>query len=215
MLLDHPASGTVGVRDLLRQTKQVVERVENAEPALVVTRQGKTVALLVGIAKSDANRFLAAAAPELLHRYRAAASEQREAVGEELESVASRLGVEPPIFRPRPAKIVGLRELVFEHIRGFLATVCPMRVEWIDYSTEFDELAIDSLDLLELAQALEDDYGVELKGAHFVRVRTVGDLANVVMTLGVGAIFEAEAKRVVHAFALNDDSDRGRAVIDA
>jgi len=45
----------------------------------------------------------------------------------------------------------------------------------------FEELDIDSLDLVELAQIVEDDYGVELKGDDMKSLRTVGDAIDLVV----------------------------------
>ena len=39
----------------------------------------------------------------------------------------------------------------------------------------FEELDIDSLDLVELAQVVEDEYGVVLKGEDMKDLKTVGD----------------------------------------
>ena len=39
----------------------------------------------------------------------------------------------------------------------------------------FEELDVDSLDLAELAQIVEDEYGVELKGEDVGKIKTVGD----------------------------------------
>jgi acyl carrier protein len=39
----------------------------------------------------------------------------------------------------------------------------------------FEELDIDSLDLVELAQIVEDEYGVVLKGEDMKELKTVGD----------------------------------------
>ena len=45
----------------------------------------------------------------------------------------------------------------------------------------FEELDIDSLDLVELAQIVEDDYGVELKGDDMKALKTVGDAIDLVV----------------------------------
>ena len=39
----------------------------------------------------------------------------------------------------------------------------------------FEQLDIDSLDLVELAQIVEDEYGVVLKGEDMKELKTVGD----------------------------------------
>jgi acyl carrier protein len=45
----------------------------------------------------------------------------------------------------------------------------------------FEELDVDSLDLVELAQVVEDDFGVELKGDDMKDLRTVGDAIDLVV----------------------------------
>jgi acyl carrier protein len=50
----------------------------------------------------------------------------------------------------------------------------------ISADAEFEELDIDSLDLVELAQIVEDEYGVELKGEDLQGVKTVGQAVDLV-----------------------------------
>lgn len=45
----------------------------------------------------------------------------------------------------------------------------------------FEELDIDSLDLVELAQIVEDEYGVELKGDDMKNMKSVGDAIDLVV----------------------------------
>ena len=44
-----------------------------------------------------------------------------------------------------------------------------------------EDLDVDSLDLVELAQIVEDEYGVELKGDDVKDVKTVGDVIDLVV----------------------------------
>jgi acyl carrier protein len=44
----------------------------------------------------------------------------------------------------------------------------------------FEELEIDSLDLVELAQIVEDEYGVVLKGEDMKELKTVGDAVEMI-----------------------------------
>jgi acyl carrier protein len=44
----------------------------------------------------------------------------------------------------------------------------------------FEELDIDSLDLVELAQIVEDEYGVILKGEDMKELKTVGDAIDLI-----------------------------------
>jgi len=54
-------------------------------------------------------------------------------------------------------------------------------VELVTREATFEELDIDSLDLVELAQIVEDEYGVELKGDDMKSLKTVGDAVDLVV----------------------------------
>jgi acyl carrier protein len=45
-----------------------------------------------------------------------------------------------------------------------------------------EDLDVDSLDLVELAQIVEDEYGVELKGDDVKDVKTVGEVIDLVVS---------------------------------
>jgi acyl carrier protein len=46
----------------------------------------------------------------------------------------------------------------------------------------FEALEIDSLDLVELAQVVEDEYGVVLKGEDMKGLKTVGDAVDLIVS---------------------------------
>jgi acyl carrier protein len=50
----------------------------------------------------------------------------------------------------------------------------------ISRESTFEELDIDSLDLVELAQIVEDEYGVVLKGEDMKKLKTVGDAIDLI-----------------------------------
>ena len=50
----------------------------------------------------------------------------------------------------------------------------------INRESTFEELDIDSLDLVELAQIVEDEYGVVLKGEDMKELETVGDAIDLI-----------------------------------
>ncbi len=50
----------------------------------------------------------------------------------------------------------------------------------ITRTATFEELDIDSLDLVELAQIVEDEYGVVLKGEDMKDLKTVGDAIDLI-----------------------------------
>ncbi|HYM59035.1 MAG TPA: acyl carrier protein [Solirubrobacteraceae bacterium] len=45
----------------------------------------------------------------------------------------------------------------------------------------FEELDVDSLDLAELSQIIEDEYGVKLQGDDVGKIKTVGDAIDLVV----------------------------------
>jgi acyl carrier protein len=45
----------------------------------------------------------------------------------------------------------------------------------------FEDLDVDSLDLVELAQVVEDEFGVQLEGEDIKDLRTVGDAIDLVV----------------------------------
>jgi acyl carrier protein len=52
----------------------------------------------------------------------------------------------------------------------------------ISRGSTFEELDIDSLDLVELAQVVEDEYGVVLKGEDMKELKTVGDAVDLIVS---------------------------------
>ncbi|HZV74710.1 MAG TPA: acyl carrier protein [Conexibacter sp.] len=71
-------------------------------------------------------------------------------------------------------------EAVEARIVEALASFGP-DIESVTPEATFEELDIDSLDLVELAQIVEDDYGVELKGDDMKSLKTVGDAIELVV----------------------------------
>ena len=64
---------------------------------------------------------------------------------------------------------------VFEALASF-----GPEVSQINREATFAELDIDSLDLVELAQIVEDEYGVVLKGEDMKELKTVGDVIDLI-----------------------------------
>ena len=52
--------------------------------------------------------------------------------------------------------------------------------ESISREADFEQLDIDSLDLAELAQIIDDEYGVKINGADMESLKTVGDVIDFV-----------------------------------
>jgi acyl carrier protein len=70
-------------------------------------------------------------------------------------------------------------EQVEARVIDALASFGPDKSQ-ISRSSTFEELDIDSLDLVELAQIVEDEYGVVLKGEDMKGLETVGDAIDLV-----------------------------------
>jgi acyl carrier protein len=52
----------------------------------------------------------------------------------------------------------------------------------ISRDATFEELDVDSLDLAEMSQIIEEEYGVQLKGEDMKNVKTVGDAIDLVVS---------------------------------
>jgi acyl carrier protein len=63
-----------------------------------------------------------------------------------------------------------IEQVVFDSLESFGA-----EREQISRAATLEELSIDSLDLAELSQIVHDRFGVELRGADVVDVKTVDD----------------------------------------
>jgi acyl carrier protein len=70
-------------------------------------------------------------------------------------------------------------EQVETRVVDALASFGPDKSQ-ISRSSTFEELDIDSLDLVELAQIVEDEYGVVLKGEDMKGLQTVGDAIDLI-----------------------------------
>ena len=51
----------------------------------------------------------------------------------------------------------------------------------ISRDASFEDLDVDSLDLAELSQIIEDEHGVQLKGDDVGKIKTVGDAIDLVV----------------------------------
>ncbi len=71
-------------------------------------------------------------------------------------------------------------EAVETRIVEALASFGP-DADQVTRTATFEELDIDSLDLVELAQIVEDEWGVELKGDDMKGLKTVGDAIDLVV----------------------------------
>jgi acyl carrier protein len=74
-------------------------------------------------------------------------------------------------------------EAVEEKVAETLASFGPDRESVVRDAT-FEQLDIDSLDLVELAQVIEEEFGVALKGDDVKDIKTVGEAIDLVVARG-------------------------------
>ena len=72
-------------------------------------------------------------------------------------------------------------EAVETTVRDALVQFGP-EPEEITTDATFEQLDVDSLDLAELSQIIEDEYGVKLKGEDVGKIKTVGDAVELVVS---------------------------------
>jgi acyl carrier protein len=70
---------------------------------------------------------------------------------------------------------------VLELVRGKLEEIKVENAAGATMDTTWEELEVDSLDLVELVQALEDEYGVRIEDEQLKGVKTVGDAVRLVV----------------------------------
>jgi acyl carrier protein len=70
-----------------------------------------------------------------------------------------------------PVAQESIQTTVFDSLVEFGAEAGEVTLE-----ATFEALDVDSLDIAELGQIIEEKYGVEIKGADIEKIRTVGDL---------------------------------------
>ena len=72
---------------------------------------------------------------------------------------------------------------MFERIQGIIADKLSIDVEEITLDSSFiDDLNADSLDIVELIMALEDELEMEIPDEDVENFKTVGDVVNYVKT---------------------------------
>ena len=71
-------------------------------------------------------------------------------------------------------------EVVGTKVIDTIASFGP-EADTVTRAATFEELDVDSLDLVELAQIVEDEFGVELQGEDVKDLRTVGQVIDLVV----------------------------------
>lgn len=77
---------------------------------------------------------------------------------------------------------------VLARVRAELAAIKVPGAETAELGTQWSELDVDSLDLVELVKALEDEYGIQIHDEELKPIKGVGDAVALTIRL-------AEAQR--------------------
>ena len=78
---------------------------------------------------------------------------------------------------PTPATPENVEKTIYDALPQF-----GVDESQISREATFEELDVDSLDLAELSQIIEDEYGVQLKGDDVGKIKTVGDAIDLVVS---------------------------------
>ena len=66
--------------------------------------------------------------------------------------------------------------MILERIRPIIVEQFDVEEESISNETKFEEMGADSLDIVELIMALEEEFDIEIPDASIEDITTVGDL---------------------------------------
>ena len=66
--------------------------------------------------------------------------------------------------------------MILEKIKPIIAEQFDVEEESISNDTKFEEIGADSLDIVELVMALEEEFDIEIPDASIEDITTVGDL---------------------------------------
>lgn len=64
---------------------------------------------------------------------------------------------------------------IFEKVKGIVAEQLGVETDEITLETSFDDLNADSLDVVELIMALEEEFDIEIPDEDAEKIKTVGD----------------------------------------
>jgi acyl carrier protein len=74
-------------------------------------------------------------------------------------------------------------EQVLARIREELAAIKVPGAETAEMDTQWSDLDVDSLDLVELVKALEDEYGIQIHDEQLKPIKGVGDAVKLTIEL--------------------------------
>jgi len=73
--------------------------------------------------------------------------------------------------------------LVFEKIREIIADKLGVSEDEVTMDTTFEDLGADSLDIVELIMAIEEEYDITVADDEAEKAKSVGDVVNYINTL--------------------------------
>jgi len=69
-----------------------------------------------------------------------------------------------------------VKHMVFEKIKGIVADKLSIEENEVTMDTTLEDLGADSLDIVEVIMALEDEFEIEISDEEAEKISTVGDL---------------------------------------
>jgi len=67
---------------------------------------------------------------------------------------------------------------VFEKVKSLIVEQLDVSAGKIAMTTTFEDIDADSLDVVELVMALEEEFGLEIADEEVEKIKTVGDIVN-------------------------------------
>ena len=67
---------------------------------------------------------------------------------------------------------------IFEKVKGIVTEQLGVDADEVSLETSFDDLNADSLDVVELIMALEEEFDIEIPDEDAEKLKTVGDAVN-------------------------------------
>jgi acyl carrier protein len=67
---------------------------------------------------------------------------------------------------------------VFEKVKSLIVEQLDVSAGKITMTTTFEDIDADSLDVVELVMALEEEFGLEIADEEVEKIKTVGDIVN-------------------------------------
>jgi len=67
---------------------------------------------------------------------------------------------------------------VFEKVKSLISEQLDVDEEQLDMDTTFEDIDADSLDVVELVMALEEEFNLEISDEEVEKIKTVGDIVS-------------------------------------